>query len=159
MKFALIKSFVFGCSMLALVNLVSGCKSISDKPVETISNTENAKAAAEKYFDGFTAAIKENNFQKLYDVLDEAARKRVNKTEFETLRTDLYTNMGEITTTEYVCDLDQTVVRDYLWKVTFCLKSTTPEKKEKVVVKEMIYMVRVGQLDGKSTVAGAGFVL
>ena len=153
MKFALIKSFVFGCSMLALVNLVSGCKSISDKPVETISNTENAKAAAEKYFDGFTAAIKENNFQKLYDVLDEAARKRVNKTEFETLRTDLFT------TTEYVCDLDQTVVRDYLWKVTFCLKSTTPEKKEKVVVKEMIYMVRVGQLDGKSTVAGAGFVL
>lgn len=159
MKSALLKSFVLGCSLLALTLLAGGCKSMPDKPVENVSNSENAKVAAEKYFTGFVAAIKENNFQKLYDVLDEAARKRVNKTEFDTLRNDLYANMGEMTATEFVCELDQTVVRDYLWKVTFCMKSTTPEKKDTVVIKEMIYMVRVGQLDGKNMVAGAGFVL
>lgn len=153
------KTLIIAGAFLALTVLTSGCKSMSDKPVENVSNSENAKETAEKYFNGFIAAIKENNFQKLYDVLDDAARKRVNKTEFDTLRSDLYANMGDVTTSEFVCELDQTVVRDYLWKVTFCMKSTTPEKKDTVVIKEMIYMVRVGQLDGKNMVAGAGFVL
>lgn len=152
--------FLFAVCVLTM----TGCASASgsgDTAVqpENLTGQEltDAKTMAAEYMAGFVAGVRSEDFSRFEEAIPSEAKGKVTAEMFRAMCRDLKTNLGELTASEYLGELDQTLVRDYLWKLTFEKKSSTPGKEGELLRKQVVYMVRVGKLDGVFHIAGSGF--
>lgn len=117
----------------------------------------DAKKMADDYMAGFIAGVKANDFALFEQSMPGEAKGKVTAEMFGTMCSELKENLGNLTSAEYLGELDQTLVRDYLWKLTFEKTIEDPEKQPDVLRREVVYMVRVGKVDGAFHIAGSGF--
>ncbi len=140
---------------------LTGCVSASAENAAVPPKPENltghdmteAGVLAENYMNGFIGGLKSGDFKPFESAIPQEAKGKVTEEMFNKLCRDLQQNLGTLTSAEYLGELDQTLVRDYLWKLTF-------EKKQEngtVDRKEVVYMVRIGRMEGKFRIAGSGF--
>ena len=161
-------------SLAVLLFLAAGCRS-----TETPENRDSAAAekktaapgrfsdaddapardAAEKVVAAFAAALEAGDREKL----PEPMRDKVSGPMFQRMCDSFARRRGTLRGTALVTVLDQGIVRDYLWKFTFeksaaaasagSAAAAVPEVRKS----EVIYLVRIGILNGKPTVVGCGF--
>jgi hypothetical protein len=86
----------------------------------------------------------------------------MNKDYFSKMVANLNATYGKLISTEFAISLKQDKVRDYLWKFTFAKNEnvnsdTGSSSAENAPHREILYMVRMGVVDGKAVVAGCGF--
>jgi len=148
------------CAAVSVL-LLSGCASTSDagddgkkSAVTQLFSTGFAKeghSLAESYVDAFAAAMQTGN----YAALPELAKGKVSDAMFKKMVDNITSRRGKLVSHAFVTTLDQTLVRDYLWKFSF--EKASAEAGGRQVRTEVIYLVRVGVMDGKPVIAGFGF--
>lgn len=159
-------------SLAALALFAAGCRS-TETPEKAAAEEKQASApghftadadvpareAAELFVAEFAAALKAGDREKL----PEAMRAKVTEAMFKRMCDSFSRRRGVLRETAFVAMLDQTVVRDYLWKFTFekSLAPASADRKEAAAPalqkNEVIYLVRIGILDGKPVIVGCGF--
>ena len=156
--------------LVVLVLFAAGCRSTASAEKEaaekqtavpgrfTADIDAPARETAEKFVAGFVAAFKAGDLEKL----PEPMRAKVTEAMFKRMCDSFARRRGVLRETAFVTLLDQTVVRDYLWKFTFEKTLPTPAggapKAAPAVQKnEVIYLVRLGIVEGKPVIIGCGF--
>ena len=120
-------------------------------------NMAGAEKLADDYMAGFIAGVKAKDFALFEQAMPDEAKGKVTAEMFDTMCSELRENLGTLSAAEYLGELDQTLVRDYLWKLTFEKTLENPEKQPDVLRREVVYMVRIGKIDGTFHIAGSGF--
>ena len=159
--------------MAALMLFAAGCRSTeSPEKKETPAAEQKtavpgrfsagidapARELAAKFIAGFAAALKAGD----RDKLPEPMRAKVTETMFKRMCDSFARRRGILRETAFVTMLDQTVVRDYLWKFTFEKPLPAPagsaaDAAPAMQKNEVIYLVRLGVVDGKPVIIGCGF--
>ena len=105
---------------------------------------------AEKFVAGFAAALKEGRFEEFLKVLPPDSGKRFSKEDFDRLKLSVGNSFGVLRQWEYLGQLDNTFVHDYIWKMEFS---------GKIKNRAVLYRVRIGKAGGALKLAGFGFLL
>ncbi len=116
-----------------------------------------AKAIASAYIAGLAEAIERDDFAKLKAVIPQESKDKVTEEMFKQMAGELSEGLGVLKKTEYLGELNQSVVMDYIWKFTFDKESTGKDGKSRNLRKEVLYMVRMGRVDGRFIIVGSGF--
>lgn len=143
---------------------LAGCAAIGEKP-ESEAAAEllpaapqpEAKAIASAYVAGLAEAIEQDDFAKLKAVIPRESKDKVTEEMFKQMAGELFEGLGTLKKTEYLGELNQSVVMDYIWKFTFEKMSTDKDGKSRNLCKEVLYMVRMGRVDGRFVIVGSGF--
>jgi len=156
-------------SLAALALFAAGCRSTEKVEKEeaaakekavpglfTVDTDAPARKAAEEFVADFAAAFKSGDRKKL----PETMRDKVTEAMFKRMCDSFSRRRGTLKETAFVTMLDQTIVRDYLWKFTF--EKSLDNAKEgsaapAVQKNEVIYLVRIGIIDAKPVIVGCGF--
>lgn len=154
-------TLLFAVCMTAL----AGCVTRPPADAPSLRRPENlsgqdmagARKLADDYMAGFIAGVKANDFTLFEQAMPGEAKGKVTAEMFDTMCSELQENLGSLTAAEYMGELDQTLVRDYLWKLTFEKTLENPDKQVDLLRREVVYMVRVGKVDGTFHIAGSGF--
>lgn len=77
----------------------------------------------------------------------------VNEVRFRQMRDRLSKSWGELVKCHYLGELDQSILRDFIWKCTFESKAADG----KVIRLEELFVVRCTLLNGKTAFTGFGF--
>lgn len=158
MKKSALLTMISGVAVL--LSAVAGCAStaVEKKPDEaakvqhfTPASTSAARETAERFVKAFAEAMMTNDYLKL----SEDVRQKITASRFEQMISVITARRGKLTGYSFVTELDQTVVRDYLWKFSF-LKDPA-EAGGKAIRTEVIYLVRTGMIKGVPMVVGFGF--
>ncbi len=147
----MIKKIVFAFMLTAL----AGC-TVTKSPQAEVKFTEHTadtiaagKAAAEKYMQNFTGAIKADNPALLNEVLPADSSKRLNRAKFADMQKWLNEKLGTLEKVVFVDLFRQGAICDYLWKLSF--------KRADGVETDAAYFVRVVSVEGKTEIVKAGF--
>ena len=116
-----------------------------------------AKAIASAYVAGLAEAIERDDFAKLKAVIPQESKDKVTEEMFKQMAGELASGLGTLKKTEYLGELNQSVVMDYIWKFTFEKTSAGKDGKSRNLCKEVLYMVRMGRVDGRFVIVGSGF--
>lgn len=143
---------------------LAGCAAIGEKP-ESEAAAEllpaapqpEAKAIASAYVAGLAEAIEQDDFAKLKAVIPRESKDKVTEEMFRQMAGELSEGLGTLKKTEYLGELNQSVVMDYIWKFTFEKMSADKDGKSRNLCKEVLYMVRMGRVDGRFVIVGSGF--
>ena len=158
--------------LAALMLLAAGCRSTETAEKKDSSPAAEKKTAAPgrfsaaddavaletagKFVARFADALKAGDREKL----PEPMRAKVTEAMFKRMCDSFSRRRGALRGTAFVTMLDQTIVRDYLWKFTFekslpagSAAQTAPASQKN----EVIYLVRLGIVDGKPVIVGCGF--
>ena len=143
---------------------LAGCAAIGEKP-ESEGAAEllpaapqpEAKAIASAYVAGLAEAIEQDDFAKLKAVIPRESKDKVTEEMFKQMAGELSEGLGTLKKTEYLGELNQSVVMDYIWKFTFEKMSADKDGKSRNLCKEVLYMVRMGRVDGRFVIVGSGF--
>ena len=143
---------------------LAGCAAIGEKP-ESEAAAEllpaapqpEAKAIASAYVAGLAEAIEQDDFAKLKAVIPRESKDKVTEEMFKQMAGELFEGLGTLKKTEYLGELNQSVVMDYIWKFTFEKMSADKDGKSRNLCKEVLYMVRMGRVDGRFVIVGSGF--
>ncbi len=143
---------------------LAGCAAIGEKP-ESEAAAEllpaapqpEAKAIASAYVTGLAEAIEQDDFAKLKAVIPRESKDKVTEEMFKQMAGELSEGLGTLKKTEYLGELNQSVVMDYIWKFTFEKMSADKDGKSRNLCKEVLYMVRMGRVDGRFVIVGSGF--
>lgn len=143
---------------------LAGCAAIGEKP-ESEAAAEllpaaplpEAKAIASAYVAGLAEAIEQDDFAKLKAVIPRESKDKVTEEMFKQMAGELSEGLGTLKKTEYLGELNQSVVMDYIWKFTFEKMSADKDGKSRNLCKEVLYMVRMGRVDGRFVIVGSGF--
>ena len=143
---------------------LAGCAAIGEKP-ESEAAAEllpaapqpEAKAIASAYVAGLAEAIEQDDFAKLKAVIPRESEEKVAEEMFKQMAGELSEGLGTLKKTEYLGELNQSVVMDYIWKFTFEKMSADKDGKSRNLCKEVLYMVRMGRVDGRFVIVGSGF--
>ena len=143
---------------------LAGCAAIGEKP-ESEAAAEllpaapqpEAKAIASAYVAGLAEAIEQDDFAKLKAVIPRESKDKVTEEMFKQMAGELSEGLGTLKKTEYLGELNQSVVMDYIWKFTFEKMSADKDGKTRNLCKEALYMVRMGRVDGRFVIVGSGF--
>ena len=153
-----------GMPGLLLLLLPVGCASSGGteqtvRPeIVTAELSDAARTEAEKYVEGFAAALKSGDYGVLEAVLPTAeGRRQVSREMFDSLRGELEREYGKLVDVGFFGELDQTLVRDYYWAFTFERRVESAERSGAVSRVHLLYLVRVGSQDGRPVITGAGF--
>lgn len=155
---------------IAAVFLVisSGCRSAEakkNKPVSELSGfgtLDTMRAAmlrnrAEAFTNAMVCSFRTGDFQHWRKVLEkESAPGKaliVNESKFRQMHERLKEGWGTLVACSYLGELDQSIMRDFLWKCTF--ESTDNEGK--VIRLEELFVVRCTLLRGKAVFTNFGF--
>ena len=156
------KSFAVALSagIICLPVLLTGCASAAvaegekKAPAVECFSSQDAEAAgrmAESFVNAFADAFKSSDYNKL----PESARKKISAEMFSKMVSSITERRGKLIGHSFVTELDQSIVRDYLWKFSF--EKTLPDAGKRPVRSEVIYLVRMAVLDGVPTIVGFGF--
>lgn len=152
--------------LLVITLSLTGCTAIEKnaKPevkAELLSTASapEAKTIAETFVAGLSQAIQANDFDKFKAVIPPESKDKVTKEIFTQMVKELSNSLGELKKTEYLGVLNQSLVLDYIWKFSFEKKVSDQSGKQRNLGKEVLYMVRMGKVDGKFIIAGFGFRL
>lgn len=143
---------------------LAGCAAIGEKP-ESEAAAEllpaapqpEAKAIASAYVAGLAEAIEQDDFAKLKAVIPRESKDKVTEEMFKQMTGELSEGLGTLKKTEYLGELNQSVVMDYIWKFTFEKMSADKDGKSRNLCKEVLYMVRMGRVAGRFVIVGSGF--
>ena len=143
---------------------LADCAAIGEKP-ESEAAAEllpaapqpEAKAIASAYVAGLAEAIEQDDFAKLKAVIPRESKDKVTEEMFKQMAGELSEGLGTLKKTEYLGELNQSVVMDYIWKFTFEKMSADKDGKSRNLCKEVLYMVRMGRVDGRFVIVGSGF--
>ena len=143
---------------------LAGCAASGEKP-ESEAAAEllpaapqpEAKAIASAYVAGLAEAIEQDDFAKLKAVIPRESKDKVTEEMFKQMAGELSEGLGTLKKTEYLGELNQSVVMDYIWKFTFEKMSADKDGKSRNLCKEVLYMVRMGRVDGRFVIVGSGF--
>ena len=143
---------------------LAGCAAIGEKP-ESEAAAEllpaapqpEAKAIASAYVAGLAEAIEQDDFAKLKAVIPRESKDKVTEEMFKQMAGELSEGLGTLKKTEYLGELNQSVVMDYIWKFTCEKMSADKDGKSRNLCKEVLYMVRMGRVDGRFVIVGSGF--
>jgi len=116
----------------------------------TEKDGEAARAAAGVFVGAFADALRAGEWNRLPAEL----RPKVSEAMFRRMCDSFGKRRGVLVGTGFVTVLDQGIVRDYLWKFTFEKPAAPPAAPQK---NEVIYLVRMGILEGKPAIVGCGF--
>lgn len=150
----------------ATTALLAGCTSTETPPQNhpermTEAELPAAQAAAERYVTGLAEALRTGEFAALAAVFPENAERNMPEEYFINMRKGLLKKYGELAKVTYLGELDNTLVRDYYWKFTFHKVIPPTGKGEEspgYQRHEVLYLVRMGQLEGKFVQVGTGFM-
>ena len=117
-----------------------------------------ARDAAGVFVGAFADALKAGE----WDRLPPELRPKVSEAMFRRMCDSFGKRRGTLVGTGFVTVLDQGIVRDYLWKFTFekplpAPAGSAPDAAPATQKNEVIYLVRMGILEGKPTIVGCGF--
>ena len=90
-------------------------------------------------------------------MIPRESKDKVTEEMFKQMAGELFEGLGTLKKTEYLGELNQSVVMDYIWKFTFEKMSTDKDGKSRNLCKEVLYMVRMGRVDGRFVIVGSGF--
>ncbi|MDD3885869.1 MAG: hypothetical protein PHI35_03245 [Victivallaceae bacterium] len=158
--------FISIAVIAAVLVTVMGCRSAENGSdgekaeklpvVEPVGDSAVAKMLAQNYIDAFAKGMQSGDYAKFEPMIPEASRKTVNRETFDRTVEQYRKYFGELKSIEYVCELEKPLVRDFVWKFSFEKKSSKPGHDDEVARRDILYMVRVGQIDGKPVLAGSG---
>ncbi len=117
----------------------------------------DAQAIAAIYIKGFEDALRDNDFSKFERVVPADSKDMVSEKAFNQMYKELVEKLGTLKNTQYLGELNQTLVVDYIWKFGFEKEELDKDKKPRITRKEVLYLARVGLVDGKYMVVGSGF--
>ena len=146
--------------ILCLPLLLTGCVSAADTEgkkntpaAECFSeqNVGEAVRTAEDFVNAFAAAFGSNDYSKL----PEDARRKISAEVFKKMVSRITERRGKLIGHRFVTELDQSIVRDYLWKFSF--EKVLPDAGKRHIRSEVIYLVRMAVVDGVPTIVGFGF--
>ena len=107
---------------------------------------------------GYSVALfEQDDFAKLKAVIPRESKDKVTEEMFKQMAGELSEGLGTLKKTEYLGELNQSVVMDYIWKFTFEKMSADKDGKSRNLCKEVLYMVRMGRVDGRFVIVGSGF--
>lgn len=156
--------------LAALVLFAAGCRSAETPEKKNSAATEKktvvpgsftaaadapARDAAGKFVSAFADALKAGDREKL----PEPMHAKVTDAMFKRMCDSFARRRGTLREIAFVTVLDQGIVRDYLWKFTFEKPLSAPDAKSAPAMQknEVIYLVRLGIVDGKPVIVGCGF--
>ena len=158
------------CGVFALLCSAS-CRSANpaddgdNAPVlsEHNEDTRNAgMAMAEKYMTSFIAAVQQDDFNILSEILPENSSKRVDRAKFADMQKWISSWLGRLESGKYIDRFSQGALCIYIWKLTFVKEQTEKEAQdgagepEKSVI-EIPYSVNVMMINGEPKIVKAGF--
>ena len=163
------KCFAAVCAAASMAAVVGGCaagKSVEKQSAPPAAKaTENreqifpekaetpALALAEKFVGGLVESLKSGDFQTFLSA-QPAGSRPFKKEDFDKMRDSLSKRYGKLTASEYLGQLDQGRVRDFLWKFTF-------ERDDSAGIpaarRQIVCWVRVGAVNGEPVLAGFSF--
>ncbi len=146
--------------MLSITGCVAGSQNRA--PTREMLSAEElpeAQALAANYVKAFSEAMQKQQFSILSAVLDTESEKRFTEAEFDKMCENARERYGTLTGITFLGELDQTLVRDYLWRFSFEKVSTSPDHDGELIRKDSVFLVRVGKLDGRYVIVGTGFTL
>ncbi len=123
---------------------------------------ETGNAAAEKLpasadavacGDSMLAAIRDADYQAFIANLSPAMRKEIDPKEFETSNRQLTDKFGKIVDFHFLVNLKAPEVENLVWTVTF----EQPGSDKQTIVRQLLFRVVAGQLDGRTEVFSFGF--
>ena len=151
--------------LFAAASLGFGCASSSPEstPAETTAprkfsvNDEKAgKILAEKYIKALALAIQKHDFKEIAPFLNSnVSTARQKRSIFEQLCNRLAKN-GTLVSTVFVTEIDQTLCRDYIWKLDF--EKKTSSEKLPMIKTSMLYSIRIVITDGKPEIIGSRLI-
>ena len=107
---------------------------------------------------GYSVALfEQDDFAKLKAVIPRESKDKATEEMFKQMAGELSEGLGTLKKTEYLGELNQSVVMDYIWKFTFEKMSADKDGKSRNLCKEVLYMVRMGRVDGRFVIVGSGF--
>lgn len=130
---------LLGAALLLGTSCASGKKqpekSAAVKLLEFSEASEKSGfAAAERFADGFAAAVKSGNFAEWQQVMPPHVRSRVNSASFTEMRRELQEIFGNMSGFRFLGTLRKGDLRDHLWVISFDKNGKSHE---------VIYLVRV----------------
>lgn len=156
------KKFNLFTIAIASALIVCGCASSkTEKSPETaimlgeFNDPDTAMAVASNFASGFEKALLTSEFTALAAVLPANSKAKLTAENFLKMRSGLITLYGQPQKLEYLTFLDQSKIRDYLWRVKF----SKPSKDGKTFSsREIIFCVRVYcEIGKKPDIAGFFF--
>ncbi len=123
--------------------------------------TPQAKQLAADYVDGFAAALRKRDFSELQKVIPPESREKITAKMFDAMEQAFSKNFGSFDGCSYLGVLDKSMVADYLWKFRFKKDAPGEDGAGVSVVREAVYLVRIGfdAKEKKPVIAGVGFFL
>ena len=157
------KKYLLGLMAVALA--AAGCSSIKDKPQENspakpeltplISSNQlkSSKETASQFAMALAASLKEKSFIPWSRVMPPG--RKITEKMFLHMFSDFKIKYGDFVSLTELGELDQGILRDYLWKMRFVKNAAPPAKG---VPHEIIFWVRIYQENGKApAIGGFGF--
>ncbi|MDD4818440.1 MAG: hypothetical protein PHI85_10790 [Victivallaceae bacterium] len=137
--------FCGGCAVFA----GGGTDGKADAAAEMPEATADAVACGDRML----AAIRDSDYQEFVANLSPAMRKELTMNDFESSNRQLSDKFGRITDFHYLVNLKAPEVDNLVWTVTF--EQTGSEKQ--TIVRQLLFRVVAGRLDGKVEVFSFGF--
>ena len=145
------KKCILPAAMLSV--LLCGCAGNKSTPIADLqapkrfekADADAGKLLAQKYINALTRAIQNNDFNALAPYLDaNMVSVRQKRAIFSDMCKSLSRN-GVLKSAKFVAEFDQTLCRDYLWKLNF--EKVTGREKLPVIHTEILYNVRIAVSD------------
>ncbi|MBR7119245.1 MAG: hypothetical protein IKC77_03525 [Lentisphaeria bacterium] len=138
--------FIFTCA--AVFFLFCGCSSVRHEELDTTApqkfssaDVESGKILAENYINALVQAVKSDDFNVIAPYLQtDMFSMRHKKTVFHDMCKRFSLN-GKIISHSFVGVFDQTLCKDYIWKIDF--EKNTGSEKLPVIRTTMLYIVRI----------------
>lgn len=100
-------------------------------------------------------AIQENDYSAFVEYLSAEAAKAMTPEAFQAARNEMTRQSGEIISFEYMGELQTPLVRNFVYRVTFCRNS---EANEEPITQDLMFRLLTGEIDGKIQVISFSFL-
>ena len=153
---ALVCSFLTGCAMRS-----PDTAQASSLPVSFTAPDGDHLKELRRRADIFTQAMcksfQTGDFKYWQEVLEKESTPghvlKVDKSRFQQMKKSLEKSWGKLVKCHYLGELDQSILRDFIWKCTFESMSGNG----KVIRLEELFVIRCTLLNGKTAFTGFGF--
>ena len=160
--------FFIYCGTLVLFMTLPGCSSVKaekntpDFPQSQMSSLDPMRTAmlqkrAEAFTQAMVRSFKSNDFSHWKAFLEKESTPGrpliVQEKSFKEMKQRFEKNWGTLVNCHYLGSLDQSIIRDYIWKCTFESMSGNG----KVIRLEELFVIRCTLLNGKTAFTGFGF--
>ena len=141
--------------LLAAIALLSGCRTVSNKPVYDVNRSQEAGNDPElrRAGDRILNAIRDDDYGN-FSAAANGGGMEITEREFLESGKNMRNQFGKITGYEYLTDLELPLFHNMIWKVRFERNG----ENQKTIRQELLFRLVTGKIDGKPHVIGMSFL-